>query len=55
MPIMKSRMKALQKQYGKKEGESIYYKMEQEGKNKSKKKSKSKSKGKTKRKKSIFK
>lgn len=33
MPILKSRMKALQKQYGKKEGEAIYNKMESEGKN----------------------
>lgn len=33
MPILKSRMKALKKQYGEKEGEAIYNKMESEGKN----------------------
>jgi len=33
MSLMQSRMKALQKQYGDKEGESIYNKMEEEGKN----------------------
>ena len=38
MPIMKSRMAALKKQYGDKEGEEIYYKMEAEGKNKKAKK-----------------
>jgi len=34
MPILKSKMKALQKQYGKEEGKSIYDKLEAEGKNK---------------------
>jgi hypothetical protein len=33
MEIMKSKMKALQKRYGKKEGEDIYNKLEKEGKN----------------------
>jgi hypothetical protein len=44
MPIMKSRMKALKKQYGDKKGEDIYYAMEQEGKNKRKKKKPAKAK-----------
>jgi hypothetical protein len=34
MPVLKSRMAALQKQYGEKEGKKIYFKMEEEGKNK---------------------
>jgi len=38
MDIMKSKMKALQKRYGKKEGEDIYNKLEKEGKNKRAKK-----------------
>lgn len=42
MPLMKSRMSALQKQYGEKKGKEIYYKMEEEGKNKRKKGNKSK-------------
>jgi len=33
MPILKSKMKALQKRYGKKEGEDIYNKLEKAGKN----------------------
>lgn len=33
MPEMKSRLKALKKQYGDKEGAAIFSKMEKEGKN----------------------
>lgn len=39
---MKSRLAALKKRYGEKEGQEIYFKMEEEGKNKRKKPKKNK-------------
>jgi hypothetical protein len=47
MPINKKKMNALKKQYGAKEGEDIYYKLENKAKAKKKKKHTKKKKKKT--------